>query len=849
MADVEALLGALTLEEKALLTAGADPFSLRGIERLGIPRIRVTDGHAGARAARNTGTASELAWETWGILTGRATSIPCGSAVGATWDPGLAEQLGEVVGRDAVEAGCRGLLAPTVNLHRALLAGRNFECYSEDPLLSGKLAAGYIRGVQSNGVFATVKHLVGNEAEFERDSMSSVIDERSLRELYLLPFEMAVREGGALAVMTSYNRLNGRWVTEHADLLRTVLREEWGFEGLVMTDWSGVVNAATSLAAGVDLEMPGPGRALGARVVESIEQGLVQAADLDAAVRRLLTGLNKAGALDGPTVPVPGTAPTEAQRALVRRAAAEASVLLTNDGVLPIRSEAVTRVAVIGEPARGSAMGGGGSSQLIAHRDARPLEALSTALGDGVSVVYERGCEATVPPARVGGPALPAPDGFTTEVFAGIGFDGALLFRRRLSRLVFAYLGDFSEGYPQGPWSVRVSGTVVPEVTGTRRLILVTTAPTRIYLNGELVLEGTLPAAGGPVGSFIQDDRVSVDVELTAGVAAELVVEYLHPGGPFGMVRVGVRDVEPDVLLERAVDAARAADVAVVVVGTDDEWETEGYDRPTFSLPGQQDELVRRVAAVNPRTVVVVNTGAPVDLPWADDVAAVLQVWFGGEEMDGALADVLTGRAEPGGRLPVTFPKRLEHSPSYDNFPGENGELRYGEGLFMGYRGYDHRAIEPRYAFGHGLSYTTWEIGQPRLSSSELEAGQELAITVPVTNTGARPGSEVLQCYVAPRSTRLARPPKELKAFAKLRLSPGETGEARLVLDGRSFAYWDSGHPDWEQITARVQSHVPVPATAAGASRGWRVDPGEYDLLIGTASDRIHHRFTVTVTG
>jgi beta-glucosidase len=315
------------------------------------------------------------------------------------------------------------------------------------------------------------------------------------------------------------------------------------------------------------------------------------------------------------------------------------------------------------------------------------------------------------------------------------------------------------------------------------------------------------------------------------------------------MVRVGVRDVEPDVLLERAVDAARAADVAVVVVGTDDEWETEGYDRPTFSLPGQQDELVRRVAAVNPRTVVVVNTGAPVDLPWADDVAAVLQVWFGGEEMDGALADVLTGRAEPGGRLPVTFPKRLEHSPSYDNFPGENGELRYGEGLFMGYRGYDHRAIEPRYAFGHGLSYTTWEIGQPRLSSSELEAGQELAITVPVTNTGARPGSEVLQCYVAPRSTRLARPPKELKAFAKLRLSPGETGEARLVLDGRSFAYWDSGHPDWEQITARVQSHVPVPATAAGASRGWRVDPGEYDLLIGTASDRIHHRFTVTVTG
>jgi beta-glucosidase len=848
LADVDALLHALTLDEKSLLTAGADPFSLRGVDRLGLPKIRVTDGHAGARAPRPEGTGDDLAWEVWGIVTGRAAYVPCGSAVGATWDPALAEQLGDVIGRDALAGGCRGLLAPTVNLHRALLAGRNFECYSEDPLLSGRLAAGYIRGVQANGVFATVKHLVGNEAEFERDSMSSVIDERSLRELYLLPFELAVKEGGVLAVMTSYNRLNGLWVTEHANLLRTVLREEWGFDGLVMTDWSGVVNAATSLAAGVDLEMPGPGRALGARVVESIEQGLVDEAELDPAVRRLLTGLDKAGALDGPTRPVSATPPTDEQRALLRTAAAEATVLLKNDGVLPLAPQTLTRIALIGEPALESAMGGGGSSQLIAHRVARPLEALTAALGEGVSVVYERGCAATVAPARVGGPALPAPDGFTTEVFAGSDFDGPPLFRRRLSRLVFAYLGAFSEGYPEARWCVRVRGTVVPEVTARRRLVLVATAATRVYLNGELVLEGTRPVAGAPVGSFIQDDRVGVDVELTAGVPAELLVEYTHPGGPFGMVRLGVRDVESELLLERAVQAARAAEVAVVVVGTDDEWESEGYDRPSFSLPGRQDELVRRVAAANPRTVVVVNAGAPVDLSWADEVAAVLHVWFGGEEMDGAMADVLIGRAEPGGRLPLTIPKRLEHSPSYDNFPGENGELRYGEGLFMGYRGYEHRAIEPRYAFGHGLSYTTFELGEPTLSASELEAGQELTITVPVTNTGARAGSEVVQCYVAPRTTRLARPPKELKAFAKVRLAPGETGQARLLIDGRSFAYWDNGHPDWNGISARVQSDISVPATAAGSSRGWRIDPGNYDVLIGTAANRIHHRLTVTLT-
>jgi beta-glucosidase len=845
LADVEALLQALTLEEKALLTAGADPFSLRGVERLGLPPIRLTDGHAGARAARHTGAEGDLAWEVWGIVTGTATSIPCGSAVGATWDPELAEQLGAIVGKDARDCGCRGLLAPTVNLHRALLAGRNFECYSEDPLLSGKLAAAYIRGAQSQGVFATVKHLVGNEAEFERDSMSSVIDERTLRELYLLPFELAVREGGALAVMTSYNRLNGLWVTEHAELLTTVLRDEWGFEGLVMTDWGGVVNASTSLAAGVDLEMPGPGQALGARVVESIEQGLVDKADLDAAVRRLLTALDKAGALEGPTLPAEEVAP--AQRAVVRTAAADASVLLKNDGLLPLRPEALKSLAVLGEPARQAAIGGGGSSQLVPHRVARPLAALTEALGSEVAVTYERGCEATLAPARVGGPALPAPEGFTTEVFAGTSLDGRTLFRRRLSTLHFTYLGTFSEGYPAGSWSVRVRGTVLPEETGTRRLVLVTTGQTRVYLNGDLVFEGAMLPGVPPGGSFLRDDRVTFDVELTAGVAADLVVEYVHPGGQFGMVRVGVRDVDADQLLDRAVEAARAAEVAVVFVGTDDEWESEGYDRPFFSLPGRQDDLVRRIAAANPRTVVVVNSGAPVDLPWADDVAAVLQVWFGGEELDGAVADVLTGLAEPGGRLPLTIPKRLEHSPSHDNFPGENGVLRYGEGLFMGYRGYDHRAIEPRYAFGHGLSYTTFELGEPVLSASELEVGQELTIRVPVINTGDRAGSEVVQCYVAPRSPRLVRPPKELKAFAKVRLSAGEVGEATFVLEGRSFSYWDDGPEDWEREKERVRSNISVPASAAGSARGWRVDPGDYDLLIGTASDRIHHRLTVTL--
>ena len=809
------------------------------VDRVGIPKIRITDGPAGAKWLSGIGIGGDPS--TW---------IPCESAIGATWDPLLAERLAAIVGKEALDRGCRGLLAPTVNLHRSPLAGRNFECFSEDPLLSGRLAVGYVRGVQSTGVFATVKHFVGNEAEHERTTTSSVIDERTLRELYLLPFELAVRDGGALGIMTAYNRLNGTWVTEQPELLLRILRDEWGFGGLVMTDWHGVVNAATSLGAGLDLEMPGPGRALGPNVITSVESGLMDKADLDTAIRRLLTALDAIGALDAPTPPIAPQTPTDEDLSLVRAAAADATVLLTNDGVLPLDPQVLRRLAVIGEPARGAAMGGGGSAQLIPHRRAEPLVALQQALGAGVEVVYERGCDIGRAPGRLGGPALPAPDGFRVEIFAGDDFTGAVVKTRHLEDLFFVYNAVFSDGYPEGPWSLRATGQLVPDATGTCRFSLVNLAPARVLLDGELVLDGT---ARGPVAvtadhSWLASEDLAAELQLTAGVPVELVVEYLHPGGPLAAFRVGARETDEDVMLERAVTAAREAEVAVVFVGTTPEYESEGHDRATFSLPGRQDELVRRVAAANPRTVVVVNAGAPVDLPWADDVSAVLHVWFGGQEMDGAIADVLLGEAEPGGRLPLTIPRRIEHNPSYDNFPGENGEVRYGEGLFMGYRGYEHRAIEPRFAFGHGLSYATLEVGEPELPRT-FQPGGQLVVRVPVTNTSSRAGSEVVQCYVAPRSPRLARPPKELKGFAKVRVVPGETATAEIILDDRSFAYWDDGHPDWEGMQERVHSTVTAPPSAAGSVRGWRVDPGEYDVLVGTASDRILSRTTITIEG
>jgi beta-glucosidase len=840
MADVEALVAALTTDEKIALLSGADFWTTVAVERLGIPSIAVTDGPSGARGATFPGAGGDP-----------STCIPCGSAMGATWDPELAEEVGALVGREARDRGCRALLAPTVNLHRAVLAGRNFECYSEDPLLSGRLAAGFVRGVQSAGVIATVKHFVGNEAEFERTTISSVIDERALRELYLLPFELAVREGGALGIMTSYNRLNGRWLTQRPELLLALLRDEWGFEGLVMTDWLAVAEPA-SVAAGLELEMPGPARALGVALAAAVETGEVAPAALDDAVRRFLGAWDRAGALDAPT-PVSIRPPGDAEVALVRRAAAAGTVLLRNDGVLPLDIGALARIALIGPNADAPRIMGGGSSEVTPYQVVTPLEALRAALPGHVALAYERGCDIDRTARPVGGPGLRAPDGFTLDLFAGLSWEGAPVERRSVQELRTLFLGDPSPGLAAGDWSLRAKGTVVAAETGEHELGLVQCGRCRVLVDGAVVLDGFAdppPPGGTEFFGFASQEAVAT-IMLTAGVPAEVVVELAAIDAPFlaGM-SVGFRPPARPDLFERAVDAAAEADVAVVVVGTSREWESEMRDRSSFSLPGRQDELVRAVAAVNPRTVVVVNAGSVVDLPWADDVAAVLQCWFGGQELGGALADVLTGATEPGGRLATTIPVRVEHSPSWDNFPGENGEVRYGEGVFMGYRGHDHRCIPPRFPFGHGLGYTTFSLGAP-VAPASFRPGGTCTVTVPVTNTGDREGTAVVQCYVAPRGARLARPPKELKAFAKVVVAAGDTVHVDLVLDDRSFAYWDPGQADWAEIEPRVADLTGASPTPPQERRapGWQVDPGTYELLVGFSSADLPASATLVVEG
>jgi beta-glucosidase len=683
----------LTLGEKASLTAGIDFWHTAAIPRLGIASVKFTDGPNGAR-----GETDSFQSVTPSIC------IPSATALGATWDPGLVAEASAAVARQARDKGARVLLAPTVNLHRHPLWGRNFEAFSEDPLLTAKLAVAYIRGVQDQGVIATVKHLVGNETEFERYTSSSEIDERTLRELYLLPFEHAVKVAGVLALMTSYNRVNGTHVPDTPRLLRDIVRGEWGFKGFVMTDWFGLAKTVDAAHAGLDLEMPGPERAFGVELAEAIRSGLVEEAELDAKVRRMLTVFEEVGALDDePRDEQPVDRPED--REVTRRAASEAAVLLANRGVLPLEAGVLHRVAVLGRNAEHPGIMGGGSATVLPHYLLSPLEALRRRLGDGVEVVYEAG-------------------------------------------------------------------------------------------------------------------------EDEAGI-------------------------------ERAVALTQGADAVIVIVGTDSTIETEGVDRSSMDLPGMQDELVRRIVHTTRDAVVVVNTGSPVTMPWADAAGAVLQTWFAGQELANALVDVLLGEAEPGGRLPTTLPLLLEHSPAYGNFPGESSQVRYGEGLLIGYRWYEARRLPVRFPFGHGLSYTTFEIGKPSLSNSRLAPGERLRVDVPVTNTGARRGSEVVQLYVAPPGggsgspERHLRAVKELRAFAKVHLDPGESVTVTLELGERSFAYYDVIDEAWRELASR--RHNPAAHMHDGplhhGRAGWYVDGGTYRLHVGRSSADIAHILDVEVDG
>ncbi len=665
---ISRLLSRMSMEEKVMLTSGRDAWSTQPIDRLDLPYIWMADGPHGLRRAPST--------DTWGYGDQLpATCFPTASALSATWDVVLLREVGQALGNEARALGVNLLLGPGVNIKRSALGGRNFEYFSEDPYLSGKLGAAYIEGVQAQGVGTSLKHFVANNVETARMWANSDVDERTLNEIYMTPFEIAVREAQPWSVMACYNRVQGVYGTQSPDMLTRKLKEEWGFEGIVVSDWDAVIDRVEGIRAGMHLEMPGkPGHLTNQILIDAVKNGELEEAQLDRVVSDILRVVLKANALADSS----GDQNLDEHHSLARRVASEAMTLLKNDGaVLPISANKYRKIAVIGEFAVNPRYQGNGSSEVKPHRLDKFMDIIGQEYGEDFEIEYAQGYSLT---------------------------DDA----------------DFSM------------------------------------------------------------------IDAAARVAAE-------------------------------------ADVALVLAGLPLQYESEGIDRHHIDLPPSHDRLIEAIADRQPNTVVVLTNGSAVAMPWVDGVPAVAEAWLGGQAGAGAVADVVFGKVNPSGKLAETFPVRLEDTPAFLNFPGEDGEVLYGERVFVGYRYYDKRKIVPLFPFGHGLSYTEFAYSDLAVSSDRISDSESLTVTVTVTNTGDVAGKEIVQLYVHDEEASVQRPEKELRGFDKLELAPGESRQVQFELTNRDFSFYSTRHGRWI------------------------AESGEFEVLVGASSRDIRLHKTVTL--
>lgn len=774
-AVVEAALAALDLDAKARLLGGRDMWSLHALPEIGLKSLVMSDGPIGVRGTRWTADDPSIA-------------LPSPTALAATWDQDLARRAGALLAQEARRKGVHVLLAPTVNLHRSPLGGRHFEAYSEDPYLTGVIGTGYVQGVQSGGVGTTVKHFVANDAETDRFTVDNLVGARALRELYLAPFEAIVANAHPWGIMTAYNQVNGSTMTEHRYLVNEVLRGEWGFDGYNVSDWMAARSTTGAIEGGLDVAMPGPRTVYGAPLAEAVRGGQVKESAVDEAVRNVLRLAARVGILEG-AEPVVAEVPAEIDgEALAREIARRAFVLVRNENqALPLAPSA--SVALIGAAARDARVLGGGSATVFPAHVVSPLDGLTAVLGDD-ALTYAVGADPSDELA-------PADKGFELRAICRDA-DGTILGEGNLPTGQVQWIGDdLPDGVTHETMaSIEVVGTFTPRASGEHSFGTRGLGAFTITVGGEVVYDGAqvMGAEADPFEAFFGSPVERAKVRLTAGETVE--VSLLHPldkeyKAPLPGVVFSFVHLEPqrnaDELIAEAVEAARGADTAVVVVATTERVESEGFDRQDLRLPGRQDELVRAVAAVNPRTVVVVNSGSPVELPWREDVAAVLLSWFPGQEGGAALADVLLGAQEPGGRLPTTW-GAFTDAPVTQVTPTE-GELAYTEGVFIGYRAWEKADATPAYAFGHGLGYTDWTYESLTLEGTTA--------TVRVRNSGSRAGRDVVQIYLAPTTNDGERPVRRLAGFAGVEAAPGESAEVRIELPRRAFEIWDEDANSW----------------------------------------------------
>jgi beta-glucosidase len=814
---VQAILARMSLEEKVDLLGGVDGFFTRDLPSLGVPRMRMADGPMGVRNF------------------GPATAMPGGINLAATWDTSLAQQLGDQIGRDARAKGVYFLLGPGVNIYRAPMNGRNFEYFGEDPYLASRIAVRYIEGVQGEGITATIKHFMGNNSEFARHVVDDLIDERTMREIYLPVFEAAVREAHVGAVMDSYNLVNGAHATQNSFLNSQVLKKDWGFQGVLMSDWFSTYDGVAAANSGLDLEMP-----LGLfmnrdTLVPGVEDGRVSVATIDDKVRRILRLAMRSLERDQADLAIPRYNAEGRQVAL--EAAREGMVLLKNDhNLLPLDKPSVKSIAVIGPGAYPAVPVGGGSAGVRPFAATSFLAGVANEVGQSVPVYYDSGvrelselAQGTVFSTAESGRS----PGLAAEYFSNENLEGDPIERETELHINFgavasADLGYAPASYPPGTGSARWTGYYQAPSEGSYDFFVESTGEAggyyRVYLDNKVILDNWTEARA-LIGL--------ASIRLTAGAHKVVVEQHGRPGFlgrrfRFGIVRQG------SYLNAAAEKLAASVDAVVVAVGFNPESESEGADR-TFGLPPGQDELIRKMASLNQQTIVVITSGGGVDMRgWIDRVPALLEAWYPGQEGGTALAQILFGQANPSGHLPVTFERQWEDNPVHDSYypsPGTE-QVAYKEGVFVGYRGYLHNGTKPLYPFGYGLSYTTFQyqnlsvraVSSEKSGDRSTRPGLAYEVSFDVTNTGHRQGADVPQVYVGAAQPKVPRPEKELKGFERINLGPGETERVRILLDSRAFSYYDTG------------------------AHSWRVDPGAFTISVGRSVDQIQLQTTVSLT-
>lgn len=835
----EELLAKLSLEEKIALLTGADFWTLHGHPGIGLRPVRMSDGPAGVRGPR---------WDE----RDTALNVPAPAALAATWDPSRAELIGSLLAAECRRKNIDVLLAPTVNLQRSPLGGRNFEFLGEDPVLTADMGTALVSGLQQQGVSATVKHFVANDAETQRFTVDNEVDERTLREVYLAPFEAIIARARPWAVMAAYNGVNGQTMTE-SPMLAGILKREWGFDGVVVSDWHAARTVAAA-AAGLDLVMPGPSGPWGASLSAAVRRGAVSEAAIDDKVLRLLRLAERVGAL---SLGAPGEDDAQLRagatprwtdaraRAALRSTAAAGFVLVRNErSLLPFDPGSLRRVAVIGPNAAAPRTLGGGSATVFPASTVSPLDGVRAALEGKAAVDYSPGLRSRsrIPLARPGVMFLPGDSGEHGTLVEFLAEDGTVLHAEHRTGAFYTWRTLPREVPAARLAAIRVATALRAPSPGAYRVGCSGDGRFRLTLGGGLAFDRqlTLPDGTDPTEAYSRPPQYSAVTVLAAGQSVDVVLEHragnrrsqtsFDLGGIAFQLNIEEPCLPDDEEIARAVGLAKGADTAVVVIGSTEEMESEGFDRSTLALPGRQDELVRRIAAVNPRTVVVVNTGAPVLLPWAGQVPAILLTLFPGQEYGNALADVLLGDAEPGGWLPATWPDSPDDLPSV--VPAD-GVLPYSEGLHVGYRHFDRTGRQPRYAFGHGLGYTDWTY-----LSAECRAPEDAAplrvpgpgcddayamVRVRLKNAGSRHGRETVQVYASRADSDVERPVRWLAGFANAEAAPGEEVTADIQVPLRRLAHWDT------------------------TTSTWTVEPGEYLLHVGRSSRDLPITVTATI--